>query len=139
MKNLNTTIFISLFYFTFSKCDTGCSYIDTGSAVNLSLTSGDWYVIRRWENGPERTTSCSKILNTDLKLERTAYYQNGTNTTVSGSVDVQKSSRCDGKLIFKWSAEGIPNKIYVIYVDYDTFAIVQACFNDTGKHLRNFN
>lgn len=139
MKNLKITIFISLlFYIKFSKCDTGCSYIDTGSAVNLSLTSGDWYVIRRWENGPESTTTCIKIINSDLKLERTANYKNGTKTTVSGSVDAGKSSKCHGKVIFKWSAEEVPNKVYVIYMDYDNFAIVQACFNDTGE-LKIFN
>lgn len=106
-----------------SNCDSACSYIDTGSAVDLSLTSGDWFVIRRWENGPENTTTCTKVINKDLKLERTDY-QNGKKRIVSGLVDARNISKCDGKLFLTYP-EGIPNKIFVIFMDYDNFAVVR--------------
>lgn len=133
MKN---PIFILLItYATFSRCDSGCSYIDIGNAKDVKITAGDWYAIMRWENGIESSTTCSKItVADDLTLTRSDFFKDGKKIDSSGSIDSGKNVSCSGKVTLTVPKE-YANKIYIIYFDTENVAISQACFNNTGKTL----
>lgn len=88
MKSFTKILIILIVTFaSYSKCDEGCSYIDSADEFDISLITGDWFTIMRWKNGPDTPTTCTKtVVGQDLKVTKIAYLPDGKEVIESGSL-----------------------------------------------------
>lgn len=133
-----TLVFLILTFTAYSKCDDGCSYINSADEFDLSLITGEWFTIMRWKNGPDAAHTCTKtVVAKDFKVTKIDYLPEGKEERVSGSFNT--SALCKSNLIINWPPNtNIPSKVVVIYSDYENVGIIQACFKNTGKILGLF-
>lgn len=128
MKSL---VILLVTFIAYSKCDEGCSYINSANEFDLSLITGEWFTIMRWRNGPDTPTTCTKtVITKDFKITKIDYLPDGKEDIVSGSFNT--SASCQSTLFINWPPN-IPPKVVVVYSDYENIGIIQACFENTGK------
>lgn len=120
-------IFLTI-YISYVKSD--CTFLDPVE-VKLSRDGNtSWYMVLRYENGKENSTSCilsqvqqESVLDVHINPDGTSYTYGGKFIT----------SKCSPG---KFSVEGMtgsPSTRYAVYVDYDDlFIVFRACYENTG-------
>lgn len=111
----------------------GCSFFEPLEYYDRTKPVKNWYVVRRYANGPESNTTCQILNYPKAPGSRTLYYADGTKLVVTGNGVPPEPGCSSGKLILKdMFPTNRPSVKYVTYTDYETIRVTRACYNDEG-------